>query len=162
MQNTGLWLVPLILLPGVALVALAASVRYAQLHREYDRLWEHDEDAAARLADGLIGRAERFRNALVALYVAAGLFAVAAFLGGWPPLWVAGVVWAVRALTVVGVVASLYAVVELIREASLSVEGVREHCSEFREGFDPVAPEPNPFPEDPGPGGPPEGDATLP
>ena len=46
MIATEVWLTPLLLLPGVALLIVSTSHRFAQLHSEFHRLLDHPDDHA--------------------------------------------------------------------------------------------------------------------
>jgi hypothetical protein len=48
MPQTELWLTPLILLPGVALLIMSTSVRFGQVHDEFHVFLDHP-DAHARV-----------------------------------------------------------------------------------------------------------------
>lgn len=67
---------PLVLLPGVALLVISTSTRYAQLHEEFHRLLVSTEPTTVDLARHLLARARLFRNALIALYTSVCLFAL--------------------------------------------------------------------------------------
>ena len=67
MFTTEVWLTPLILLPGVALLIISTSARFEQIHNEFHRLLEHPDDHSKIVARNLVLRSTLFRNALVNL-----------------------------------------------------------------------------------------------
>ncbi len=75
------WLTPLILLPGAALLVMSTSIRFNRLHDEVHQLAHHEQEAPPGALADLLRRARPFRNTLVALYVCVGLFAVASLPG---------------------------------------------------------------------------------
>jgi hypothetical protein len=130
MESMALWLTPLILLPGVALLIVSTSARYSEIHAEMHRLLHegHPEHCEASWVAGhLLERSRRFRNALVSLYAAVTLLAAAGLLGvataGWQPL-SAALVLGLTALGIGGVAA---AAVELVRESLRSLQILEEH-----------------------------------
>ena len=76
-------------------------------------------------------RATHFRNALVALYIAIGVFATASLMGtivsGW---WDDTRQW-VAVLTVIGIAAVIFAAASLAREATLSLRIITLHFDEL-------------------------------
>ena len=133
MEETGLWLTPLVLLPGVALLLLSTSIRYGQIHEEFHHLLEMRGEAAKDTGKRLWSRAHLFRDALVGLYVSVCLLAVGAMLGGLASLWFTRSDIVVVILTFLGVAAVIYSSIQLIRESSLSLEIVRRHMDELQE-----------------------------
>ncbi len=127
MELNGAWLTPLVLLPGVALLVLSTSARYAQIHEEFHHLLGHADADVAAHARQLWHRAALFRDALVGLYVSVGLLAIAGTVGGVTSLWFAESAWLVLALTVGGVLAVVFSSVQLIRESALSLDVLRRH-----------------------------------
>ncbi|MDH3457317.1 MAG: DUF2721 domain-containing protein [Gemmatimonadota bacterium] len=134
MEETGLWLTPLVLLPGVALLVLSTSIRYGQIHEEFHHLLEMRGEVAKATGERLWARAHLFRDALVGLYVSVCLLAVGAMLGGLASLWFTRSDIVVVILTFLGVAAVIYSSIQLIRESSLSLEIVKQHMDDLRGG----------------------------
>jgi len=128
MEMMGFWLTPLLLLPGVALLLMSTSIRYGQLHDELHRM--HDGEVAG--IDELIRRAGLFRNALVSLYLSAGLLALGSLAGGLAGFWMASLNWIVQAITCVGVFCIIFGAFELVRESFLSLHVLNEHAKELK------------------------------
>ncbi len=64
MNDTGVWAVPLLLLPGVGLLIMSTSIRFGQLHQELHlQLEKKNAGAVAHLRN----RAGYFHTALVSL-----------------------------------------------------------------------------------------------
>ena len=130
---TPLWITPLLLLPGVALLVMSTQARYGQLHAEMHRLLEHrhGDDTLAR---DLIQRGRLFRNALVCLYAACAVFGMGALLGGLAEQTVSMAEFVAFPLTMVGALMLVTASVLLVREASLSLRVLEYHEQELRKG----------------------------
>ncbi len=126
-MDTGTWLTPLVLLPGVAMLVMSTSVRYGQIHQEFHRLVGEMTSRNDRLAKSLMHRATLFRNALVGLYASVTALALGSMLGGLADLLTAESVWLVQGLTVLGVLALVYSAVQLVRESVLSLDVLRRH-----------------------------------
>lgn len=132
---TEVWLTPLILLPGVALLIVSTSARFGQLHTEFHRLVDHPDAQARILGRHLLKRAVIFRNALVALYGSVGLFALGSLLGGVVNLWQPESLWVVGGLTIVGIGSIVYASFLLLWESFICLRALQEH-HERLEGFE--------------------------
>ncbi len=128
MEDAELWLTPLILLPGVALLIVATSHRDVQVHIEVHHIIETHTDAASRSFQNLLKRSGLLRDALVDLYVSVALFSMASLLGGLARLWDKQAFWIVVSLACVGIFSLVYASVQLILEALLSMELIKEHA----------------------------------
>ena len=128
---TELWLTPLILLPGVALLIMSTSLRYGQIHGEIHHLLEHKDHVSKRAASHLLKRATLFRNALVSLYISVGLFSSAGLLGGLASIWTQRSNSIVTGLTCLGILSLVFASVQLIRESFLSLEIIKEHSKQI-------------------------------
>lgn len=127
MIDSSPWITPLLLMPGVALLILSTAVRYNRLHDEVHETDKHDTGHAGIHDATLAFRARRFCNALVGLYVAVSLIALAALSG-------VGAVVGFKAgfpvgigLTGLSVVAILYSSMQLIREARRSLAVIEDH-----------------------------------
>jgi len=123
------WLTPLLFISAPALMILSTAARYAQLHGEIHFLQDHGQAGAGRdvCNTALLKRAICFRNALVALYSAIAIFAIASLLGAIVSNWWSHALQWVAALTVVGIGAVIFAAVSLVREAVLSLRIITLH-----------------------------------
>ena len=123
------WLTPLLFISAPALMILSTAARYAQLHGEIHFLQDHGHAGAGRdvCNTALWKRAICFRNALVALYSAIAIFAIASLLGAIVSNWWSHALQWVAALTVVGIGAVIFAAVSLVREALLSLRIISLH-----------------------------------
>lgn len=120
MENNALWLIPLILLIGAALLIASTSSRYSHIHAEF----QHPRNQAREIQEFywhmLLKRSALFRNTLIALYVSLALFACGSLLGGVVVLWLHDYAWAAMGLTCLGIAGLVFAAIELIRESLLS------------------------------------------
>lgn len=139
MNDAGLWITPLALLPGVALLVMSTAARFGQLHAEIHHHLDHEHDH--RHASGppgqLLERATLLRNALVSLYVAVALLAVASLTGGVALLWMAEVVVPVVALTSISVLCVAIAAYCLIQESRMLLGIIHAHVEQARAGSEP-------------------------
>lgn len=121
------WALPLVLLPGVALLIMSTSIRYNHIHSEVHHLIEHTRTIPEALAADLHKRARWFRNALVALYSSVGAFTLGSIVGALVDFmnWPADAI--VLVFLVIGVGALQYAAILLVRESILSLEIFEEH-----------------------------------
>lgn len=126
-MESEIWITPLVMLPGVALLVMSTSIRYGQIHQEFHHFQENDvtPDEAPGM---LLRRAVLFRNALVALYVAICLLALASLGGGVASLWEGDAHIPVVGLTAAAVATVAYAAVALVRESLRSLDVIRSHC----------------------------------
>lgn len=117
------WVTPLLVLPGVGLLVMSTSMRFARLHDElHHRIEQMDCDA--RTLDRLLLRARLFRNALLALYGAVALLAMAGLAGG-----VEAPTWASSTLLVAGVVSLVVASLLLMRETTISLDVIESETA---------------------------------
>ena len=130
MDMLGMWLTPLILVPGVAMLVLSTSMRYGQLHEEFHRLEDHTLTPGT--ADHLHRRARLLRNALVSLYVSVSLFASASLLGGIATLLYSRTFGIIELFSCLGIIMLVYAASQLVRESTLSMRIITEHCDAAR------------------------------
>ena len=133
MLDKELWLTPLLLLPGVALLIVSTSARFGQIHVEFHRLLASGDagDHARVVARHLMRRARSFRDALVALYTSVVLFAIGSLAGGVVNLWSPQLLWITGGLTLAGIVAVAVAAVQLLRESVASIEVLADHEQEI-------------------------------
>lgn len=127
MINEALWLMPLILLPGVALLIVSTSSRYYAVHDEIHRLMNETRQIRDAAMAHEMNRAKRFRNALVSLYMSVALFSMGSLLGGLTHDWPFISKTVVAVLTVTGVTCLVYASIELIRESRHSLYVIESH-----------------------------------
>jgi len=128
MENIGTWATPLLLLPGVALLILSTSMRYGQIHAEFHEM-DHDKAGISpQSLKKLVTRARFFRNALVSLYVSFGLFSLASLIGGLASAWMVQIETFVMVLSCLGILGLIFAAGTLVREASLSLDVIRDHA----------------------------------
>ena len=111
----------------VALLIVSTSARFGQLHTEFHRLVDHPDAHAKILSRHLLTRSILFRNALVALYASVGLFGLGSLLGGVVNLWRPESLWVVGSATMIGIGCTTYAAAQLVREALLCLEVLRDH-----------------------------------
>lgn len=133
MENIGPWVTPLLLLPGVALLILSTSMRYGQIHTEFHEMEHGPRKPAAQTVKQLMARACYFRNALVSLYTSFALFSLASLIGGLASAWMRQVEAFVLVLSCLGILGLIFAAVTLIREASLSLDVIRQHAASLFE-----------------------------
>lgn len=132
MFSTEVWLTPLILLPGVALLIVSTSARFGQLHTEFHRLLDHPDAHARILSQHLMKRSALFRDALLALYASVGLFAIGSLLGGVVNLWRPQSLWVVGTATMFGICCVAYAAVQLMRETLICLSVLNDHSEQLR------------------------------
>ncbi|NOX18975.1 MAG: DUF2721 domain-containing protein [Chlorobi bacterium] len=126
MNNIELWLTPLLLLPGVALLILSTSSRYERIHDEIHHL-EHSKEEEKEIASNLFYRAKLFKNALNNLYISVALFSTAGLLGGIVSVWTPDYHWVVTILSGVGILTLLISAALLIIESRMSLEIIKLH-----------------------------------
>lgn len=136
MFSTEVWLTPLILLPGVALLIVSTSARFGQLHTEFHRLIDHPDAHARILSQHLMKRSALFRDALLALYASVGLFAIGSLLGGVVNLWRPESLWVVGTATMFGICCVAYAAVQLMRETLICLSVLNDHSEQLSSAGD--------------------------
>jgi hypothetical protein len=122
-----LWLTPLILLPGVALLIGSTSTRFAQLHAEFHHLLDRPEAHAQILARSLVQRSKLFRDALASLYVSVGLFSLGSLVGAFVNFFWPATLWVIGGFTLLGICFLVFAAIQLIRESLLCLDVIRNH-----------------------------------
>jgi len=125
MFSTEVWLTPLILLPGVALLIVSTSARFGVMNSTFHRLLREPDGRQQIASRRLFARSEYYRDALVGLYASVALFAAGSLLGGVVNLWRPDSLWIVGGLTIMGIVCIVWAAVQLLREALLSQRVLR-------------------------------------
>lgn len=137
-DSVSLWLAPMILLPGVALLVVSTSARYAQIHDEIHHIQMSDTAPELEMSGHLLTRALMFRNALVSLYFSVALFLLASLFGGLTSVFRG---WESVSNTIVlvilgfGILFLVFASIELVRESILSVDIIRQHHEEIETKF---------------------------
>ena len=124
---TEVWLTPLILLPGVALLIISTSARFEQLHAEFHRLLENPDAHAQILSRSLVKRSRLFRDALACLYVAVGMFSLGSLVGAFVNFFWPTSVWVVGSFTILGIGCVVFATMQLFRESLICLDVIREH-----------------------------------
>jgi hypothetical protein len=133
MPETELWLTPLILLPGVALLIMSTSARFGHIHAEFHHLLDHPDAHAEILSRHLVLRSSLYRNALIALYASVGLFALGSLLGGIINIHKPDLLWVVGGLTLVGIGGIVFAAACLVRESMICLRVITEHSRRVAE-----------------------------
>lgn len=121
------WLTPLILLPGVALLIVSSINRFGQVNTEFHEVVEQPNSKGKIRTRRLHRRAGRLRNALLSLYASVGLLSFASLLGGVVNLWRPESLWLVGGLTLVGIIFVVYASTQLFEESRLCLESIQDH-----------------------------------
>jgi hypothetical protein len=130
--NEVVWVTPLLLLPGVALLVVSTANRFSTLHDEMHHWLGHDGPIDRRLVASLAGRGRRIRNALLALYSAIGLLALGGLVGGSLSLLDVSAEVPVTALTALGILLTCFAAVQLISETRLLLRVLELHAGELQ------------------------------
>jgi len=124
-----IWLAPLLILPGISLLIVSTSSRFANLHTEVHHwITQREHPEVIQMAD-LDKRAKLFRNALVSLYACVFAFvlasaagAVVEFGGGDPDV-------VVFSIAMFGILCLAYGSIALVRESMLSLEIIQSHMN---------------------------------
>jgi hypothetical protein len=127
MFSTEIWLTPLILLPGVALLIVSTTNRFGQVHTEFHHLLHYPDNHAEIVSRCLVRRSAMYRNALASLYTSVGLFSLGSLLGGVINLWHPELLWIVGGLTILGIACLVYAAIQLLRETLLALDVIQDH-----------------------------------
>lgn len=117
------FILPLVLLPGVALLIVSTSTRQGQLHDEIHRFIEKN---SRRGENHLRQRARRFRDALIGLYLCVSIFALTSLVGVILEVLGLSSRWPIVVLTSLGCVCLLFAAYQLVRESFLSLESLEQ------------------------------------
>lgn len=127
MSTEIVWLAPLLLVPGVALLIASTSSRFSDLHEEIHHWLDGTHDVQVVEQAHLVKRARYYRNALVALYLSVFIFLCASVIGAVLDFTGALADVGVFSIVVVGVLAAGFAAAQLIRESLLSLEVIESH-----------------------------------
>ena len=133
MEFIGIWLSPLLLLPGAGLLIMSTSQRFNRVHDEIHHILKEKKSNTKKIMNHLLQRATYFRNALVLLYSSVSIFAAAGLLGGITSGW--GEVSAIVTigLTIVGILCVTSSSIILIIELRLSLKIIQMHAEELNE-----------------------------
>ena len=132
MESAELWLTPLLLVPGVALLVMSTSNRFAHVHSEIHDLTNHKhEKDIGKLARSLDKRSVIFNNALISLYLSITFLALAGLIGGIAVIWMGNIFYIVVGLSCLGILCLVFASLLLIRESMLTLEVIKQHCSQI-------------------------------
>ena len=133
MEFIGIWLSPLLLLPGASLLIMSTSQRFNRIHDEFHHLLTERRSNNKEIMSHLLQRATYFRNALVLLYSSASIFAAAGLLGGVTSGWneVSSII--TIGLTIIGILCVTSSSILLIIESRLSLKIVQMHAEELDE-----------------------------
>ena len=131
MDVIGIWLSPLLLLPGAGLLIMSSSQRFNRLHDEIHHLIERDSNKSQKTVKHLMKRVHYFRNALVLLYSSIAVFATAGLLGGITSGLGDVSLYITVGLTFFGILFLAAASIILIKESSLSLEIMKIHLGEI-------------------------------
>lgn len=127
-----LWLTPVTLLPGVALLLISTVARSGQIEMEVQRMMDKKNDTS--LIDSVLNRSTLVRNAIVSLYISIAIFALASLLGGLAVIganWTELALWIVVSLTGIGILVLFAGTYYLIRESTIRHEMVQQRCRRF-------------------------------
>ena len=133
MESIGIWLSPLLLLPGAAMLILSTSFRLNRLHDEVHHQTEQQHSPSKEIIDHLLMRARYFRNALVLLYTSISIFAVAGIIGGLTSGWDELSTVLTLGLTICGIICITAAAIILIKESSLALKIIESHTRKLNE-----------------------------
>jgi len=120
-----LWIAPLLLIPGVALLIMSTSARYGQLHSEIHHVADLGPNTS--LIKHLFRRARWMRNALVSLYLSVAVFAVTSLVTALFTCLEINSPMITFWMICLGVSCLVFAVFTLIRESIQSLEVIRDH-----------------------------------
>ncbi len=131
MANTEIWVTPLLLLPGVALLIVSTAARFGQIQDEFHHLLDHEEQHAKIIARRLVRRAHYYRNALASFYISVVFFTLGGLLGGVAITVYPDATWIVKILSIVGIGAVVFGALTLFWESTLSLRVIEEHSEQI-------------------------------
>jgi len=105
---------------------MSTGARFGQLHAELHHQRDHGSGSGV-VPGRLVERALLLRNALVSLYVAIAMLALASLVGGVVVLWLGRAAVPVLVLTSASVLCVAYAAYLLIRESRMLLEIICFH-----------------------------------
>jgi hypothetical protein len=121
---------PLLLLPGIGILLGVAATRHSTFQTEIHHLMEAPEHLSVKILAHLRSRARYFRNAMIALHLSAITFAIGSLVGGLLEFTTMNGDLPVTIFTSIGIAASVFGMMELIREAMLSQEVIVDHLDQ--------------------------------
>ncbi len=129
MDDVSLWVSPVVLVSGVALLIMSTSARYGQIHAELRELMHdtHNGTLVGDSVDMLYGhirtRTRLLLSALFGLYLSVGFLITGSLVGVLSTIWSFSHV-PVIALTCAGILGVVYAALQLIRESRIFLHTV--------------------------------------
>jgi len=133
MEFIGIWLSPLLLLPGAGLLIMSTSQRFNRIHDEIHHILKERGSNIEEIMSHLLQRARYFRNALVLLYSSVSIFAAAGLLGGVTSGWDEVSTFVTIGLTIIGILCVTASSILLIMESRLSLIIIQMHAGELNE-----------------------------
>lgn len=131
MMDELFFLTPLLILPGVGLLLVSTSTRYANLHDEIHHWVSGSHDLMVIENAHLLKRARFFRNALVSLYLCVLTFTLASLLGAILDFMNGSAEIVVFIFAFMGIVCLGFASIELVRESLLSMQVIEAHINDL-------------------------------
>jgi hypothetical protein len=132
LTESSLWITPLLILPGVALLILSTSFRFNRLHDEIDHIVFEDHASTKMLLNELLIRGTLFRNALISLYVSVAFLAVAGLFGASLPFLGSAFSWIPASISGLAVAFLVYAALLLIKESRSSLGIIEAHIEDHQ------------------------------
>lgn len=127
-----IWLTPILLLPGVALMIISTANRYGEIQTEFHYLLDHPKFQNEIVTRYLVIRSRYYRDALVSLYLSVCVFSAGSLLGGLVNLLAPGIMWLVGGLILLGIFFLTYASVQLLRESHLSLKIIDDQAKKMK------------------------------
>jgi len=119
---------PLTFLPAVGLLIVSTSNRYYRINQLIRGYSKEECETKRTQVNKELKRAQLFRNALVGLYLSTGFFSMASLLANLLPE--QHTAFALKWLTVLGVLTLVFASFQLIIESILSLRIIKQHVEE--------------------------------
>ncbi|MCA9398603.1 MAG: DUF2721 domain-containing protein [Sinomicrobium sp.] len=127
-----IWLTPILILPGVALLIISTANRFGEIQREFHHLLNHPEFHGEIIARFLVKRSRYYRDALVSLYLSVLLFSFASLLGGVINFLFPKVLWLIGTLILLGIFSLSFATIQLLRESRLSLTVIEDQAKQLQ------------------------------
>ncbi len=121
---------PVILIPGVGLLILSTTARFGQLEAEVGKIAGQGDSESRRLVAALLGRAHKFRFALMALYSSAAILAGASLVGGILIFISESSAAVVQALTCIAIAFLFSALMALLIESRMAIAALNHLAGE--------------------------------
>ena len=122
-----IFLAPLLILPGIGLLLVSTSARFANLHIEVRHWDDNKRDREFIESAHLLKRARLFRNALVSLYLCVFTFALSSLIGALVNFTGGPADVVVFLIASVGILCLGFASIELVQESLLSLKVIESH-----------------------------------